>query len=357
MTHPPFVFAVPGDITTVTGGYTYDRQLMEGLRDLGHPVEHVELPASFPNPTHADAALTLKCLSRFTAESTLIIDGLAYGAIPTADLVRVSAPVIALIHHPLAKENGLTKAQRDHLFRTERDNLALAHHVLVPSPHTAAILSSDYGVPLDKLTIIRPGTNRPVDTPPAKVDPPLILSVGIQAPRKGHDVLLKALAQITDLPWSAVIVGSEHDAVHAKYLTRLTEDFGLTSRVEFTGQVSPQKLSDFYQQASIFALATRYEGYGIVFDEAQAHGLPIVSCATGAVPDTVPPEVGILVPIGSCEPFADALRQLLLNSDKREKLAVAARQASSSFPDWEEVARLAFDTIKSALDRDILDVD
>jgi glycosyltransferase involved in cell wall biosynthesis len=355
MSHPPLAFAVPGDITTVTGGYIYDRRLLDGLRCLGHDVEHIELPASFPNPTIADAALTSELLSKVGADRTLIIDGLAYGAIPTAYIARANATLVALVHHPLAKESGLADAQRDYLFQTERDNLALAHHVLVPSPHTAAILTSEYGVPPDKLTIIRPGTDRPVGTP-SKVQPPMILSVGIQAPRKGHDVLLKALAQITDILWRAVIVGSEHDAEYARNLTSLRDELGLNSRVDFTGQVSSQTLSDLYQQASIFALATRYEGYGIVFDEAQAHGLPIVSCATGAVPDTVPSETGILVPVDSPELFASALRSLLLDSDRRDKFAKAARQASHSFPDWNDAAKQASDAILKALRKEVWDV-
>ncbi len=353
---PPLAFAVPGDITTVTGGYIYDRRLLNGLRALEHDVQHIELPASFPNPSPKDSVRTLQQLSQVDSDTLLIIDGLAYGAIPTADLVQINAPLVALIHHPLAKESGLAETVRDHLYETERDNLALARHVLVPSPHTAAILVSDYDVPRDKLTIIRPGTDRPTGTT-AKVQPPLILSVGIQAPRKGHDVLLKALAQITDVPWQAVIVGSEHEKDHAKFLTELTVELGLGDRVQFAGQVSSARLSELYQQASIFALATRYEGYGIVFDEAQVHGLPIVSCATGAVPDTVPPETGILVPPDAPKAFAAALRSLVLDKEKRENLTKAARLASLSFPSWNDTAQHASKAVMGALRKDVNDVE
>lgn len=348
MTYPALAFAVPGDITTVTGGYIYDRRLLSGLRDLGHDVHHIELPASFPNPAEDDIVRTTNLLNEVGDSTAIIVDGLAFGSLPTATLTQTKAPLIALIHHPLAKESGIGEEHQKRLYETERANLALAQHVLVPSSHTAAILISEYGVTPSKLTVIRPGSDRP-KTAQEKADPPLILSVGIQAPRKGHDVLLRALSKIKKVPWQAVIVGSEHDADHATYLQLLKAELGLGDRVVFTGQVSPEKLSDLYGQASIFALATRYEGYGIVFDEAQVNGLPIVSCATGAVPDTVPPATGLLVPIDAPDMFAQALGRVLSDTHLRAEMTAAARIASRSFPSWDDTARCASDAIKRAL--------
>lgn len=352
MTYPALAFAVPGDITTLTGGYIYDRRIIEGLRSLGHNVHHIELPASYPYPTQDVSGTTAALLGANPDDRPMIIDGLAYGAIPTSDLAQITSPMIALVHHPLAKEGGSTPARNDHLFQTERNNLALARHTLVPSPHTAAILVSEYDVPRDRITVVRPGTDRPTGGD-AKTHPPVILSVGIQARRKGHDILLMALAKIMDLPWQAVIVGAEHEPEHARQLISLTDALGLGDRVQFTGQVSSQALTNYYQEASIFALATRYEGYGIVFDEAQAHGLPIVSCATGAVPDTVPPQTRILVPPDAPAPFATALRSLLLNPEHRERLTRAARLASLSFPSWEDAARQTSRAITNAISQDV----
>lgn len=353
MRHRRIAFAIPGDISTVSGGYIYDRSLMESLRDLGHEVAHIELPASFPNPTASDCAVSVE---RLGVDVPLIIDGLAFGALPTAIVAQIEAPLIALIHHPLAKESGLSDARRDDLYQTERDNLALAHHVLVPSPHTAAILMSEYDVAADKVTIVRPGTLRPVGQS-SKADPALVLSVGILAPRKGHDILLKALAQITDVAWRCVIVGPEHDIDHAGQLVAMRDELGLSDRVDFTGQVSDERLADLYQQATVFALATRYEGYGIVFDEAQAHGLPIVSCAAGAVPDTVPPETGILVPPDAPDAFAAALRGLILDETLRDTLTRGAQRASLSFPSWKDAAQTVSDAIRDALKVEGWDVD
>lgn len=340
MTFPKAAFAIPGDINTLTGGYIYERRLLEGLRVLGHDVQHIELAASFPDPSPADMADAVDQLCALPPDCPLILDGLVYGSIDPEGLARVCAPIIAMIHHPLAKESGLSKERQDHLYRTERANLALARRVLVPSPHTAEILTQDYDVPAGRITIARPGTDKPTGTA-SPVQPPLILSVGIQHPRKGHDVLLNALAQVKDLDWQAVIVGSPYEADHAAQLAGLHKDLQLTDRVKLAGRVSSGELEHFYQAASIFALATRYEGYGIVFDEALAHGLPIVSCRTGAVPDTVPASAGLLVPPGEAEPFADALRSLVVDVDKRAALAQASALAGRSLPSWLDTAQVA----------------
>lgn len=350
MTLRPAAFAIPGDITTLTGGYIYERRLLEGLRDLGRDVLHIELGPSFGDPTPADMAHAVATLAALDPARALILDGLVFGSIDTAGLAQVRAPIVAMIHHPLALESGLTDTRRAHLFRTERDNLALAAHVLVPSPHTAAILARDYAVDPGRITIARPGTDRPLG-PSAPVEPPLILSVGIQHPRKGHDILLKALAAITDLEWRAVIVGSPYDPAHAAELARLHSDLELQGRVTFAGRIPADHLDRLYRDATIFALATRYEGYGIVFDEALAYGLPIVTCRTGAVPDTVPADAGLLVPPNDPDAFATALRTLLTDVRRRRALAQASARAAAALPSWRDTARVAgkvLDTLGSA---------
>ncbi len=337
-------FAIPGDITTLTGGYIYERRLLEGLRAQGRDVEHLELAGSFPDPAPEDMADAIARLAALPPERALILDGLVSGAIDTEGLARVRAPVVGMVHHPLALESGLDEARRAHLFRTERDNLALMAHVLVPSPHTADVLKTRYGVPADRITIARPGTDRPEGggSAPARAGaPPLILSVGIQHPRKGHDILLKALSEITDLAWQAAIVGSRYDPDHAAALDRLHADLGLGVRVRMAGRVTDSELLTLYRSATIFALATRYEGYGIVFDEALSHGLPIVSCDTGAVPRTVPGRAGILVPPDNPRAFAAALRGLLTDDAQLTAMARAAERAGMGLPSWEDTAQTA----------------
>ncbi|WP_224825637.1 glycosyltransferase family 4 protein [Cognatishimia sp. MH4019] len=336
----PAAFAIPGDITQPTGGYYYERRLLEGLRERGRDVQHLQIGSSFPDPTPTDMADLIAQLCALEPDRAVILDGFLSATIDSDALYRLHVPTVAMVHHPLALESGLDAGRRDFLFQIERANLALISHVLVPSPHTAEILTNRYDVAPDRITIARPGTDRPV-LPPAPADPPLILSVGIQHPRKGHDIVLKSLAELRGLEWSAVIVGAPYDTQHAAELAQLVHDLDLTPRVQIAGRVSDDTLAQLYSQASVFALATRYEGYGLVFDEALAAGLPIVSCATGAVPDTVPKAASHLVPSDDPQAFAKALEALLSDPAHRAQLATASQDAGRNLPTWLETAKIA----------------
>lgn len=333
-------FAIPGDIETLTGGYIYEHRLLMGLRDQGRDVTHVQLPEGFPDADKTAMGQAIRQLQAIGPDRVLILDGLVFGAIETEGLASIRAPVVAMIHHPLAMESGLTPARREHLYLTERDNLRLARHVLVPSPHTRDLLTDRYGVAPDDITIARPGVDPPRLTP-QPVDPPLILSVGILHPRKGHDILIAALAQITDLDWQAAIIGNPWDRAHAEALRHQVEALGMGDRLRLLGRVPVEALHRHYAAASVFALATRYEGYGIVFDEALSYGLPIVSCATGAVPQTVPPGTGLLVPPDDRVALAGALRRMLADDALRQTCAEAAAREGRRLPGWSDTARAA----------------
>jgi glycosyltransferase involved in cell wall biosynthesis len=339
MTSRPAAFAVPGDLSTLTGGYIYDRRLLGELRRQGRDVAHLALGSSFPDPSPSHSADARRQLAALPEDCPVVIDGLAMGAMGPEVLADVRAPIVALVHHPLAHETGLSADARARLYQSERANLERAAHVLVPSPHTAGLLVSDYGVAAERITIARPGTDRPLGRV-GKADPPLILSVGILVPRKGHDVLIRALGRVQDLSWRAVIAGSPLDADHAESLSRLIVDLGLSDRIALVGRVSGGDLARLYAEARLFALATRYEGYGIVFDEAMAHGLPIVTCAAGAVPDTVAPGAGLLVPPEDTDAFAGALARMLTDAAARDAMAGASARAGAALPGWEVTARL-----------------
>ena len=108
------VFAIPGDIDLPTGGYIYDRRVLALLPQLGVTVRHLELPGSFPDP---DARPTWPRRRAFLPacrpRRVLMVDGLAYGAMPAELIARVRAPIVALVHHPLCLEAGLSPSAAD----------------------------------------------------------------------------------------------------------------------------------------------------------------------------------------------------------------------------------------------------
>ena len=335
----PAAFAIPGDIDQKTGGYIYEKSLLLALRAAGRPVAHVELPASFPDPTPADTARAIAQLAALPPDQPVILDGLVYGSIDTRGLASLKAPLVAMIHHPLGMETGLSPARATELLHREAANLTLAAHVVVPSPHTARILAANFGVPPARITIAPPGFAAP-DPLRTPVTPPLILSVGLIAVRKGHDVLIRALSRIADLEWQAQIVGGTHDPVYAAALKSRIEAATLTPRITMRGRMATEDLATLYQQATLFALATRYEGYGMVFGEALLHGLPIVTCSAGAVPETVPPGAGTLVTVDDDRAFAAALRHLLTDPAARTAMASTSTTAGHALPRWSATAAI-----------------
>lgn len=335
-------FAIPGDLDQRTGGYIYEAAVLRHLGSQGCATDHLQLPGSFPDPSDADMVTSFELLAQ--VDTPIILDGFLVGALDPERLATLSVPLVGMVHHPLGLETGLSPQRSAFLMDNERRNLALMDHVVVPSPHTAAVLVSEFRVPEEMISIALPGFDRPTQTP-CPVDPPLILSVGLLAERKGHDILLDALSMIKDLPWQAQIVGKAHDPVLAKTLVDQRDRLGLAARVDFAGELGETALADRFASASLFALATRYEGYGMVLSEAMLHGLPVVSCATGAVPDTVG-AAGILAPVDDAPAFADAMRAVLADPVRRDTLRKAARDKASGLPSWADTAAIMADAVR-----------
>lgn len=337
------VFAIPGDKEQRTGGYIYDATVLRLLNESGCPTTHLELPGSYPTPPPEDMVTAVNALAALPANSPVIVDGLALGAMPPDAIAAVPAPVIALVHHPLGLEAGVDPNTAAALIYNETAVLRQTSHVIVPSAHIACTLRSDFGVPAGKITVANPGFDRP-SGPQRPSTPPLILSVGLLVPRKGHDVLIEALSMLTDLSWKSEIVGRRQDATYAASLEAQIDQAGLGARVRLTGEIQAAELNAAYLRASIFALATRYEGYGMVLSEAMLHHLPVVSCAVGAVPSTMG-DAGRLVPADDAPAFAQAMRILLEDPEVATCSARASAMHAASLPTWHDTVRRFVDVI------------
>ncbi|WP_176086107.1 glycosyltransferase family 4 protein [Martelella sp. HB161492] len=338
-------FAYPGELTSKTGGYGYDRRVISGLEALGWRVHPLALGAGFPAPDHGVRARAERLLSEVPDDRLVLIDGLAFGVMGDwAAREALRLRIVALVHHPLALETGLGPDEQARLYQSERMALRYVRGVIATSPATARLLAGDYAVAHGRLAVAMPGTD-PAPFAEAGEGAPHILSVGTLTPRKGHDVLIAALKSVEDLEWKATIIGSEaFDRQTAAALRRLVKKAGLDHRIAFTGAV--EALEPYWQSAHLFALASRYEGYGMAFAEALAHGLPVVGCAAGAVPDLVPDMAGTLVPVDDIVGFAAALRPLLLDAGQRRAMAEAARQSSRHLPRWEATAAIVSDILE-----------
>ncbi len=343
------VFAIPGDLATPTGGYVYARKILPLLAErLG--VELCPLPAGFPLASEAELHEAAASLAAFTAPDTVFfIDGLAYGALPVSTLEALNRPIVALVHHPLGFEEGLTPSEKAHLLKTEGEALALARHVVVPSHGTVRELTRLFRVPAGKITVAEPGILRGTRASGAPAGQPLhIVSVGSLTPRKGFGVLIDALNEVRDLPWRATIAGSlDRSPETTALVRRKLSEYGFEEWVRLAGQLDEATLSALYTSADVFALASFYEGYGMAFAEAIAHGLPVIASGDGAVSDTVPSSAGIVCAAGDAVAIAEALRSLLSNAALRREKAEGAWRHGQTLPDWTRTA----DTIAKVLEQ------
>lgn len=332
-------FVVPGSLEQRTGGYIYDRWIIEGLRAVGWSVALHELAGRFPN-VDAEAIEAASDVVRDLSGGTLVIDGLA---LPAFDglLENVGRSWIGLIHHPLAMETGLSPSEVAAFAELESRLMRQASKLIVTSPMTRRNLAG-FDIDPETVSVVTPGVE------PASVAegsggdaPQALLSVGSLTKRKGHLVLLSALSKLTDLDWHLRLVGSAAwDPEHAREIKTALDGLGLVSRVALVGEQDDAGLNALYHQADLFVLASLHEGYGMVLSEALARGLPIISTTAGAIPETVPAVAGKLVAPGDVDALADALREVLTNRAVYSDLKKGALHVRDGLVDWTEATRL-----------------
>ena len=349
------IFVYPGDLTSPTGGYAYDRRMIEGLERLGWQIQLRSLGDGYPLIDISQREYARNSLLNLTQGVPMLVDGLALGALPDlAPEIANRHPLIALIHHPLAFEYGLKEAEVKHLKQSETQALKHVVGVIANSPATARELNHSYGIDAKKVHVVLPGTDRMGRLEPRaqrNVDdfsPVNLLSVGSIIPRKGFHVLIPALEPLMDLPWTLTIAGDiSRNAEAFECLTKDIKNFHLEGRVQVLGIVSNEELEKLYAKADVFVLASFFEGYGMVFAEAMAHGLPVISTSGGAISDTVPKEAGLLVAPGDRAALTIALKTLILDTTYRAQLSSGALQAARLQPTWED----AIENFASALYR------
>ena len=335
-------FAVPGDLATPTGGYAYDRRMIAELQKLGWQVDVIGLGDGFPRPSAETKAAAREKLAGVPKDCSIVVDGLAFGVLPEAAIeLRERNPLLALVHHPLALETGIAPADVEALKKSERAALAAARGIVVTSPSTGQLLTDDYDVPPEIVTVACPGTDRGEMAKGSSDGIVRLVSVGAVVPRKGFDVLVAALAPIKNLPWQLTIAGDRtRDEATAAQLDADIAANGLTDRVDVLGALPADRIAALYAGADLFVLASRFEGYGMAFAEALAHGLPVLGTTAGAIPDTVPPDAGVLVEPNDVKALTRALRMLIENPKERQWFASGARAAGEALPSWEDQARI-----------------
>ena len=249
-----------------------------------------------------------------------------------------------IIADELRNERGWVRALLSVQARWERSNTARADRVVVPSAYSASVAQDAYGIPRSKLAVVPEPIDladwrrRFAEAAGGRAARPTVLSVARMYPRKRLGDLLRAAAGLRErIPEAQVrIVGAGPELANLRALHR---ELRLGDAAVLLGEVTRRTLAVEYMSAHCFCLPTVQEGFGLVFAEAMAAGLPVVACRAAAVPEIVEDRrTGILVNPRSPGELATALETLLMNRTLSDEYGRAATQRVEAFG-LESVAR------------------
>ncbi len=320
-------FVVPGDIEDLgvpSGGNTYDRRMAEQLRLRLRPVG-----GTWPD---GDRRQLDQVLAEVPDGAKVLLDGLIACGVP--DVLARHADRIGLavlVHLPLADETGLDPQRAADLDARERKTLHLADQVIVTSPAAARSVEQRHG--LATVHIAPPGTD-PAPRATGTDGVSQLICVAAVTPRKGQDILLKALSEVDGL--KVDFVGSRtRNSAYANSLSH--------PRARFTGPLDGEALQNAYDRADLLVLPSHAETYGMVVTEALARGIPVLASNVGGVPDALgrAPDgelPGMLIPPGDETVLADALRSWRDDPDLRKRLSAAAVARARTLEGWTDAA-------------------
>jgi glycosyltransferase involved in cell wall biosynthesis len=348
------LFVIYGSLDQISGGYLYDRRVIEYLREQGAVVDLLELPV-LPYllcPLHVFHPRLRRLLRGPEAGGgydCIILDELTHPSVflSVAHRGHDCPPVVVLLHHLKAQER-IGRLQRVLALNMERRLLCRSDAVVVNSHTTESTVRRlvDADLPI---YVCPPGGDTFSDTP-AEAErgserPVQLLITGNIIARKGHDLLISMLDGLSDLSWELWIVGAAVDVRYKRKVDRLARRFGLEERIQYTGVLSGQALRQQYLDADVFVFPSRYEGFGISLAEAIRANLPFVAFASGAIPEVTGGQ-GLLVPEGACESFQAHLRRLISDPEFREQSAELSRRLAARLPTWRRTGEAFFEALK-----------
>lgn len=349
----PVALLLPGRLEARTGGTVYDRRMVDGVRRRGWHVDVWELDETFPRPTPDALAEAARVLDALPGGTIALIDSLALGAMP--DLVERAAlrlDVVALMHLPLCADPARDRESAEALAAGEGRALAAVRRVVITGAVTERLLER-YALRADLMVLIEPGTDPAPIARGSGSGPVHLLSVATLNAGKGHELLLRALADVPDDGWRLTCAGSlTRDMQTAERVRAVARDLGLADRVHFAGDLDADALDACYDTADVFVLGTSGETYGLVVAEALARGLPVVSTRTGAIEALVGDAAGLVVDVGDQAALTVALRQVITDKGLRATLAAGARAVRPALRTWEDAAEQMVKMLETLDDRE-----
>lgn len=344
-----------GSLETRSGGYLYDRKLVERLRARGNEVTVLSQPwGSYPLRLLESFRSNLAKRMRVGDIDLLLEDELNHPSLLGLRFFAALPPRVSVIHHLRVSESHPVVLRKLYAM-AERIYLDGVDAFLCNSETTAATVRALSPAPRP-LEVARPGGARHAVAPlEARVrqralETLRILFVGNVIRRKGLHTLLDAVARLRPGSWALDVVGSLRAEPHYANTCR-RRAATIEGSIEFRGHLDGSALGEAYRAADVLCVPSEYEGYGIVYAEALHHGLPVIATDAGAAREIVTHgQTGFIVPAGEVEPLIDALTQLQ-DGQTQERMASAAAERARALPSWEQSMNRAVDFLEEVAAR------
>ncbi|SNR45202.1 glycosyltransferase family 4 protein [Halorubrum vacuolatum] len=344
-------FVVYGELDERSGGYLYDRRLVDHLRGRGLDVDVISLPERRYRRAIATNA-TPGLVDRLRACDVVVQDAFCHPSVVLCNRRLRDTPVIALVHYLRSAatrrpwRGGTTATARMRVWTVtalERAYLRGVDGYIHNSSATRGAVAALVGTPSAELhDVVAPpagdrlGTGRSPSAEHLRGEPFRVVFVGNVTPRKGVKTLIQGLARI-DAPWELRVVGDTAvDPECVADARTLAKRRGVAEAVSFLGRVDDERLREELRDAHVLAVPSRYEPFGIVYLEGMAFGLPAIAAARGGAEEFVNDTNGALIPPEDPAAVADAIEPLIRDRDRLGRMSRAARETFERHPNWED---------------------
>jgi glycosyltransferase involved in cell wall biosynthesis len=335
-----------GDTGRKTGGYLYNARVVAGLRVKGIEVDEIVACGASPGEQQAAARRFAFDPSGF---DVVVVDALARIVVaPHLDRWRTIRPVVALVHELPGVASGDTDHEQEY-----EESLLRADRIVAVSGYGRNVLICR-AVSARRIRVVPPGFDG-VAAPGASHEsggPLRVLCVAQWIPRKGILTLVDAWMLRGRSGAVLELVGeTDADPDYGARVRAVVQRAPLGSIV-VSERVDDAGLGAAYASADLFVLPSRYEGYGIVYAEALASGLPVIACRVGPIPELVGQEAAILVEPDDANGLSAALDLLLGDPALRARMSAAATRRASGLPRWEDTV-VGFEAVLRDISRTV----
>ena len=348
-----------GSLETLTGGYLYDRMLVEHLRRHGDQVDIISLPwRTYARHLGDNFSRRLFRRLRQAPFDALLQDELNHPSLFWLNrrLRKYRRyPIVTIVH--LLRCSEPRPAWRNRLYRRVEKHYLAGLDGLVYNSQTTRTAVQELVGPDRPAVVAYPGRDHlPSTVTPRQIaarsqapGPLHILFVGNLTPVKGLHTLLQALTQLPPDTWSLTVVGSlTMDPAYVHSIRRQIARFGLTDRVRLLGSCPNAAVATHLTQAHVLAVPSLYEAFGIAYLEAMGSGVPVIASAAGAAHELITPgEHGFLVAPGDTVALAQQLSRLQADRDGLQRMSLAAHRRAQTHPTWSESAERVRELLQS----------